>query len=96
MAPDNWYRATQIAIEEIKRVECVVKYKFPSFIFVLISVKVQPQSFQPVHEWGKKNCGMCYPVYGLVHIKNPLLLIRKSSPCGSSGFLSRYLKKQNT
>ena len=30
--------------------------------------------------------GMCYPVCGMVHIKEPLLLIRKSSPCGGSGF----------
>ena len=31
---------------------------------------------------------MCYPVCGLVHIKEPLLLIGKSSPCGGgSGFL---------
>ena len=29
---------------------------------------------------------MCYPVCGMVHIKEPLLLIGKSSPCGSSGF----------
>ena len=35
---------------------------------------------------------MCYPVYGIVHIKDPLLLIGKSSPCsGSSRFpLSLY------
>ena len=29
---------------------------------------------------------MCYPVCGVMHIKEPLLLIGKSSPCGSSGF----------
>ena len=29
---------------------------------------------------------MCYPVFGMVHIKEPLLLIGKSSPCGGSGF----------
>ena len=30
---------------------------------------------------------MYYPVYGMVHIKEPLLLIGKSSPCsGGSGF----------
>ena len=29
---------------------------------------------------------MCYPVCGMVHIKEPLLLIGKSSPCGGSGF----------
>ena len=33
-----------------------------------------------------KGCGMCYPVCGMVHIKEPLLIIGKSSPCGSSGF----------
>ena len=27
-------------------------------------------SFQPVlHEWCNKGHGMCYPVYGMVHIK---------------------------
>ena len=31
-------------------------------------------------------CGMCYLVCGLMHIKEPLLLIGKSSPCGGSGF----------
>ena len=29
--------------------------------------------------------GMCYPVCEMVHIKEPLLLIGKSSLCGSSG-----------
>ena len=27
-----------------------------------------------------------YPVCGMVHIKEPLLLIEKSSPCSGSGF----------
>ena len=40
-------------------------------------------SFQPVlHDRYKKGCGMCYPVCGMMHIKELLLLIRKSSPCG--------------
>ena len=44
-------------------------------------------SFQPVlHDWCNKGCGMCYPVCGMVHIKEPLLLIDKSSVCGGSGF----------
>ena len=30
--------------------------------------------------------GMCYPVCGMMHIKEPLLLIEKSSPCSDSGF----------
>ena len=29
---------------------------------------------------------MCYPLSGMMHIKEPLLLIGKSSPCGGSGF----------
>ena len=37
-------------------------------------------SFQPVlHDWCNKGCGM-------VHIKDTLLLIGRSSPCGGSGF----------
>ena len=33
-----------------------------------------------------KGCGMCYPVYGMMHIKELLLLIGKSNPCGGSRF----------
>ena len=41
-------------------------------------------SFQPVlHDWCNKGRGMCYPVCGM---DEPLLLIGKSSLCGSSGF----------
>ena len=44
-------------------------------------------SFQPVlHDWCNKGRGMCYPVCGMVHIKEPLLSIDKSSLCGGSGF----------
>ena len=44
-------------------------------------------SFQPVlHDWCNKGCGMCYPVCEMVHIKEPLLLIDKSSLCGGSEF----------
>ena len=41
-----------------------------------------------------KGRGMCYPVCGMVLIKDPLMLIKKSSPCGGSGFplsLSEWL-----
>ena len=44
-------------------------------------------SFQPVlHDCCNKGRGMCYPVCGMVHIKEPLLLIDKSSLCGGSRF----------
>ena len=44
--------------------------------------------FQPVlHDWCNKGRGMCYRVFGIVHIKEPLLLIVKSSQCScGSGF----------
>ena len=38
------------------------------------------------HDWCNKGRGMCYPVCGMVHIKELLLLIEKSSLCGGSGF----------
>ena len=42
---------------------------------------------QPVlHDWCNKGRGICYPVCGMVHIKEPLLLIVKSSPYSGSGF----------
>ena len=44
-------------------------------------------SFQSVlHDWCIKGRGMCNPVCGMVHIKEPLLLIDKSSLCGGTGF----------
>ena len=44
-------------------------------------------SFQPVlHDWCNKGRGMYYPVCGMMHIKEPLLLIRKNSLCGDSRF----------
>ena len=42
---------------------------------------------QPVlHDWCNKGRGMCYPVCGMMHIKEHLLLIGKSSLCGGSRF----------
>ena len=47
-------------------------------------------SFQPVHHnWTNKGPGMCNPAYGMVHIKDPLLLIKKVAQLVASvGFLS--------
>ena len=36
--------------------------------------------------WCNKGSGMCHPVCGMMHIKEPLLLIGKSSLCGGSRF----------
>ena len=44
-------------------------------------------SFQPVlHDWCNKGHGMCYTVCGMVHIKEPLLLIDKNSPLSLSNW----------
>ena len=42
-------------------------------------------SFQPVFHWINEVCGMCYPVYGMMHIKDPLLLVGKSNSCSGAG-----------
>ena len=39
-----------------------------------------------IHNWSIKGCGMCCPVCEKVHIKDPLLPIRKSSLYGGSRF----------
>ena len=50
------------------------------------------KSVQPVlHDWCSKGRGMCYPVFGMVHIKEPLMVIKKSILVAAAGFLSRYL-----
>ena len=42
-------------------------------------------SFQPVlHDCYNKDCGMSYPVSGIVHIKDPLLIVGKNSPCSDN------------
>ena len=50
-------------------------------------------SFQPVlHDY--KGRGMFHPVCGMMHIKEPLPLIRKSSPCRTMSF-TKYLMQYN-
>ena len=49
-------------------------------------------SFQPVlHDWCNKYRGMCYPVCGVIHIKEPLLLIGIVAYVAAAGFLSHYM-----
>ena len=53
----------------------------------LCSNQIKNVFWQPVlHDWSNKGRGMCYPVCGMTHIKEPLLLIGKSSICSHSGF----------
>ena len=51
---------------------------------------VDPLNYFPVlNDWCNK--GMCYPVCGMVHIKEPLLLIERVARVAEAGFLSHYL-----
>ena len=83
--PENWCNSTIIPVFKKGDENDVNNYRGITLMSHF--------SFQPVlHNWCNKGRGMCYPVCGMVHIKEPLLLIGKSSPCGGSGFpLSRYL-----
>ena len=52
---------------------------------------VDPLSYfsfqQVVHDWLNKGRGMCYPVCGMMHIKES----EKVAHVAAAGFLSRYL-----
>ena len=65
------------------------KYYLQHFSIDTVRDVMSCVSFQPViHDWCNKGRGMCYPVCGMVYIKEPLLLIGKSSSYGESGFPS--------
>ena len=62
-------------LDEVKKLEIFID-EDESHISSLYST-----SFQPVlHDLCNKGCGMCNPVCWMVHVKEPLLLIGKSSP----------------
>ena len=49
-------------------------------------------SFQPVlHDWCNKGRGMCYPVCGMVHIKEPCCQSERVAHVAAAGLLSHYL-----
>ena len=54
-----------------------------TLVAVVVVVIVGPSSCSSS---SSNSSGMCYSVCGMVHIKEPLLLIEKSSPCGGSRF----------
>ena len=62
------------------------------FKLLFVVVVVSYFSFQPVlHDWFNKARDMYCPVCGMVHIKEPLLLIRSNPLMAAAGFLSRSL-----
>ena len=65
-------------------------YLFEQYVSLISGHALDSFPFQPVvHNWFIKGRGMYCSVYGKVHIKDPLLLIEKSSLCGGSGFPSK-------
>ena len=59
---------------------------------ILHSGPIEGFSFQSVlHEWCNNGHGMCYPVFEMVHVKEPLLLIKKNNPCSGGSRFSDYV-----
>ena len=48
-------------------------------IYFMVCLTVHPSMHLHFAYWCNKDCGMCNPVLGMVHIKEPLLLIGKCS-----------------
>ena len=75
---NRWCRERGVASSVVQWVVGSILIGGPTELFL---------SFQPVlHDWCNKGRGMCYPVCGIVHIKEPLLLFGKSIPCDGCGF----------
>ena len=55
-------------------------------IYIYVRVCVCINIYIVFHKWCTKYYGMYCPVCRMVHIKEPMLLINKSSLCGGSGF----------
>ena len=49
-------------------------------LFLLVVGTCRPDREPVLHDWCNKGRGMSYPVCGMVHIKEPLLLTGKSRP----------------
>ena len=73
---DNWLNNVKRELNEVG---------IYIYIYIYTLTHVEPV----VHNWFIKGRGMYCSVYGKVHIKDPLLLIEKSSLCGGSGFPSK-------
>ena len=72
-----------------KCIDRLEKYLYsPVLLHHIVTIVVFSHSNQCSTTGVKKGCGMCYLVCGMMHIKEPLLLIRKSNPCGDTSFLS--------
>ena len=75
----------------------VCVYHVCGIVHIIRTHKVVVSYFLSLSEWSltiqlvlhdrcNRCCGMSYAVCGMMHIKEPLLLNGKRSPCGGSGF----------
>ena len=84
------YKMFDSVVQKARKGILHVQTPVPETIFAFVINTYNPLSyfsFQPVlHDWCIKSRRMCYPVCGMMHIKEPMLLIGNSSPCGGSGF----------
>ena len=85
------FKYQSVTCNNVFRLQSPAVKKHSSLMFnIKMSLTLYPikySSFQPViHDSFNKGHGMFYPVCGMMHIKEPLLLIGKSSLCGASGF----------
>ena len=85
LLPQRIAQLCEIHIQTCKSVGKVTSFDLSLFYVERCNPSKHPLSyfsFQPVvHDWFNKGHDMCYPVYVMVHIKYPLLLIKKSTPC---------------
>ena len=76
---------THLAISHSRQDNTCHVLRYTSRLFMVTWHQIYGKG--PLHDWCNKGRGMCYSVCGMVHVKEPLLLIGKSSPCrGGSGF----------
>ena len=61
-----------------------------AFAHGVMGHRIDPSWGGPIELFLIPGRGMFYPVCGMVHIKEPLLLIGKSSPCGFPLSLSEW------
>ena len=90
----NASRSVVIEVQWLACEERDVVVKVSIILSILLICSLGYFSFQPVvHNWSNKGCSMYCSVRGKVHIKDPLLLIRKSNLCGDSEFpLKKYVR----
>ena len=101
MASHIWLRNTQIVREETRCRHMGYSFRLTARVLLYAQSHRQDSTYHDLCYtsrgelagtrnssigWCNKGRGMCYPVCGMMHIKEPLLLIGKSSLCSGSRF----------